>query len=403
MIKIVRIVTRMNIGGPSLHVALLTNHLDPVKFSTTLIVGPAEPEEGSRQAWIEKGPAKLFQVSCLRRAIHPWLDLQAFWNIARLLFREQPRVIHTHMAKAGTLGRLAGIAYNRWGPGRKSGEKALLIHTFHGHVLEGYFPPLISRMFVAMERWLSRRTDCLIAVSPTVRNEILAKGIGSKERWRVIPLGIDLSQLRHLPISNGSAPLRCGLVGRLVPIKNPALFLKALRQVALRHPKNFISAEIVGDGPLRAEMEEIARNFGLGEQVAFRGWQEKTEACYRNLDVVCVTSHNEGTPVSLIEAMAAGRVAVSTAVGGVGDLLGRRENQEIPSGSFQVGERGLLVQDGDAKGLAAALEALVQDPTLRKRLAENGRIYVAERYGHARLLQDVSELYDRLGNTGGIE
>ncbi len=388
--KVVRVVTRMNIGGPSLHVALLCGGLDPRRFSTCLVVGQTEPEEGSRLSWVENGPARVVQIRALRRKLNPWKDLQAFFQILQVIRRERPAVIHTHMAKAGLLGRLAGIIHNR------SGARAVLIHTFHGHVLEGYFSKGLSGLFASMERWLAARTDCLIAVSESIRDSLLARGIGRAEQWRVIRLGVDFSELKRLPDPNGSMPLRYGLVGRLVPIKNPELFLKALNLLSRGSSESPVQGRIIGDGPLRPELEETARRLGLQGTVSFLGWQEDARSCYGDVDVVCITSRNEGTPLSLIEAMAAGRAVVSTAVGGVGDLLGRQKNGEILSGSFETAPRGLLVRNGDEAGLAAALSALASDPALRRRLAEAGRQYVWEQYSHTRLLRELSELYEQL-------
>lgn len=385
--KILRIVTRMNMGGPALHVSLLSNGLDPSRFSTTLVVGQTDPDEGDRISWVKEGPARLFVLPSLRRAMHPWRDLKSFAAILRILWKERPDIVHTHTAKAGALGRLAGISYNQWGPGRR--KRAVLIHTYHGHVLEGYFSSRVSRLFAAIERCLSRRTDRLIAVSETIRDQLLAMGVGSKPQWRVIPLGLDLSDLAKLQASDGSEPLRCGLVGRLVPIKNPALFLQAMQKIA----GGPVRGQIIGDGPLRQEMEQAARRMNLGGVVSFAGWREDRTTCYRDLDAVCVTSRNEGTPLTLIEAMAAGRAVVSTDVGGVGDLLGFRG--EIAAGTFEIAERGLMVKEGDAIGLAAALESLARDPSLLRRIAEAGRAYVWERHSHTRLLNDLSDLYEK--------
>ena len=387
--KIVRVLTRMNMGGPALHVSLLSNGLDPSRFSTTLIVGQTEPEEGDRLSWVKNGPAKLFVIPSLRRAMRPWRDFKAFTAILRILWKERPDIVHTHTAKAGALGRLAGIFYNRLGPGRR--KRALLIHTYHGHVLEGYFSPRVSRLFGSIERWLSRRTDRLIAVSETIRDQLLTLGIGGPSQWRVIPLGLDLSDLAGLQAPNGSATLRCGLVGRLVPIKNPVLFLQALEKATAHGAR--VQGEIIGDGPLRRETEEAARRMKLDGVVSFGGWREDRKSCYSGLDAVCVTSRNEGTPLTLIEAMAAGRPVVSTLVGGVGDLLGF--HGEVETGGFKVAERGLIVKEGDAQGFAAALESLAGDPALRRRIAEAGRAYVWERHSHTRLLNDISNLYEK--------
>lgn len=396
--RIVRIVTRMNIGGPSTHVALLTNRLDPARFSSCLVTGRPAAGEGDRRPWVEKGPARVIAMDCLQRPMHPWRDVLSFSRILRILWKEQPDLIHTHMAKAGFLGRTSGWLYNRIGPGRRSGRRAVLVHTFHGHVLEGYFPRWASALITRVERWLARRTDCLIAVSPAIRDVLIRKGVGRREQWRVVPLGLELSGLRDLAAPDGGEVLRCGLVGRLVPIKNPSLFLEALRRLNQNGARGRVEAKIFGDGPLRGGMEAQALKWGLGGRVSFAGWRQDPLSCYRELDVVCLTSWNEGTPLSLIEAMAAGRVVVASDVGGVRDLLGpvAERSPEIPAGGFQAAERGLLFRAGDSQGLAAALQALAEEPSLRRRIGDSGRAYVLKNFSHERLLGEISSLYTEL-------
>jgi glycosyltransferase involved in cell wall biosynthesis len=215
-IQIVRIITRLNIGGPGIHAVLLSTRLDPQRFSTCLIVGEPDPTEGDLSGLLRGCAVRLIRLRSLRRPIRPLADAWTLMALLRILWVERPQIIHTHMAKAGTLGRLAAFLYNSLGPGRA--RRAAVLHTFHGHVLDGYFSPMLSRAFLAIERWLARRSDQLIAVSRTIRDELLAKGIGGAEQWRVIPLGLDLSRLSTLPLPDGQAPVRVGLVGRLVPI-----------------------------------------------------------------------------------------------------------------------------------------------------------------------------------------
>jgi len=397
-VKIVRIITRLNIGGPSVHVGILSTLLDPARFETCLVVGKTGGKEGDCGSRIAGRGARMIQLANLTRSPHPIRDLSAWFQIVSILRKERPRILHTHMAKAGTLGRLAGIFYNRLGPGRDPKARFLLVHTFHGHVLEGYFPAWVSKGFTAVERWLARRTDCLIAVSPRVRDDLLGKGIGCKESWRVVPLGLDLSNLLDLPLPNGTLPLRCGLVGRLVPIKNPSLFLQALSRLTGEGNAAALRGVIVGEGPLRDSLEKEAERKGLKSRLHFTGWQEDLRRCYQELDIACVTSLNEGTPVSLIEAMAAGRAVIATDVGGVRDLLdhGAAESGAIPSGGFQVTPVGVLVRSQDAPGLAAALAHLAENPSLRQTLGEAARRHVKERFNQERLIRDISQLYEEL-------
>lgn len=399
--KIVRVVTRLNIGGPSIHVTLLSTQLDPVQFDTCLVVGKPGEKEGDLSSQAAARGARLIRLRHLVRPLRPWKDLLAWIQMVRILLRERPRILHTHMAKAGTLGRFAGIFYNRWGPGRVPGHRVLLLHTFHGHVLEGYFSPWLSNRFAAMERWLARRTDCLIAVSPRIRNELLRRGIGRSESWRVVPLGLDLSKFVDLPLPNGTEPLRFGWVGRLVPIKNPDLFLRGFGQLIREGSTPDSRAFIFGEGPLRKGLEAAVRTSRLEDRVHFTGWQEDLLRAYQNLDIVCLTSLNEGTPLSLIEAMAAGRAVVATDVGGVRDLLdpGTPEILSIPPGGFSVTPVGLLIRSGDSQGLAAALRHLAQNPSLRLKLGETARQRVRERFNHERLLREISLLYEELAES----
>ena len=345
----------------------------------------------------------MIQLRNLTRSPHPVRDLPAWFQIVSILRRERPRLLHTHMAKAGTLGRLAGIFYNRWGPGRNPKDRMILVHTFHGHVLEGYFSPWVSKTFTAVERWMARRTDCLIAVSPRIRDDLLGKGIGRKESWRVIPLGLDLSSLLALPLPNGATPLRCGLVGRLVPIKNPSLFLQALSRSARKGDSPALCGIIVGEGPLRDSLEKQVEREGLGDYVRFTGWQKDLRCCYQEFDIACVTSLNEGTPVSLIEAMAAGRAVIATDVGGGRDLLdyGTAGAPPIPAEGFRITPVGVLVRSRDPLGLAAALEHLARNPSLRHALGEAARRYVREQFNDERLIQNISRLYEELTKKAG--
>lgn len=399
--KILRVVTRLNIGGPSLQVLLLSAELDPQRFTTCLIVGEPASTEGDLSELARGAGVRMIRLSSLRRSIQPWADLAALVQVLRIVQEERPEIIHTHTAKAGAIGRLAGILYNRFGHGRPPGARAILIHTFHGHVLEGYFPVWMSRFFVTIERWLARRTDCLIAVSRRVRDELLVgKGIGRPDQWRVIPLGLNLSALAGLPLPDGKSAVRIGMVGRLVPIKNPGLFLRALHCVILQEGTDqaSVSGVIVGDGPLRKTLEDEVRQLGLDRIVRFSGWQRDLSRVYEGLEAACLASWNEGTPVSLIEAMAAGRAVVATDVGGVRDLLeGQSQSStHIALGGFRVTDRGILVRPGDMEGLAAALATLARDADLRTRLGQAGRAYVMEHFGSERLLKDIGALYEEL-------
>ncbi len=396
-IRIVRVITRMNVGGPAIHVIVLSKGLPPPRFSTSLVVGESDAREGDLSGLLPPD-VKVIRVNTLRRSLRPWLDLCALLQLLHVLWKERPHILHTHMAKAGTLGRVAGLLYNWIGPGRRRGKRAYLIHTFHGHVLDGYFSAWLTEMFVSIERWLAARTDCLIAVSETVCRQLLAKGIGRRDQWRVIPLGLDLSELARLPFPNGQSRVRFGMIGRLVPIKNPRLFLDALHRTINRHPGRSVSGMIVGDGPLRKTLEHETRQLGLEGIVRFAGWQQDLPSVYEALEAACLTSWNEGTPVALIEAMAAGRPVIATDVGGVRDLLeaGSDSPAPIAQGAFLVAQQGILVRAGDAEGFSAALSALADDAGLRSRLGQAARAHVIQRYSQERLIADITALYEAL-------
>lgn len=397
-VKIVRMLTRLNIGGPAIHAALLSNRLDPERFSTCLVAGEPDATEGDLSDLVDREQVALRRLRSLKRPLHPWADVVTLVHLLRILWKERPQLIHTHMAKAGALGRLAGLLYNGLGPGHGRGARAVLVHTFHGHVLEGYFPPRISWIFLIVEQWLARWTDCLIAVSETIQRELSGRGIGRSAQWRVIPIGLELSALTRLPSPNGASPVRFGMVGRLVPIKNPRLFLHAFERMIRQRGDGTLQGLIVGDGPLREALEQEAKALGLERLVRFMGWQRDLPSVYRDVEVACLTSWNEGTPVALIEAMAAGRAVVATRVGGVRDLLEAdwRDPGPIPPGTFRLTERGVLTRPGDAEGLAKAMTAVAEDGGLRRRLGEAGRIFVVERFTSERLLRDIAGLYEGL-------
>ncbi len=404
-IKILRIVTRLNIGGPAIHVAILSTQLDPKRFRTTVVTGRPAPEEGDLIALLDGGQAQVERLPSLRQPLDPLSDIRALWGLLGILWRERPAIVHTHMAKAGTLGRVAGILYNRLGPGRQANQRARLIHTFHGHVLEGYFSARRSQIFLNIERWLARRTDCMIAVSRRIQQDLLARGIGRPESWRVIPLGLELSALATVPertLTSGQV-LRCGLIGRLVPIKHPELFIDTVGHLAEKKTKPPIMGIIVGDGALRGALEARVRENNWQDHLQFTGWKRELVQVYSDLDVVCVTSWNEGTPVAMIEAMAAGRAVIATDVGGVRDVLEDSTMPEavIPQGGYQVTSRGILIRAGDKDALAKAMEKLAHDPDLRLRLGRASREHVVRRFAHERLLRDMTGLYEELTGKEG--
>ena len=375
-LRVLRVFSRLNIGGPSVHVILLSAGLRPLGYETRLVVGRESPREGNMLALAAEKNVACEAMAGLGREIAPLQDLRALAGLVRLVRAWRPHVVHTHTAKAGLLGRLAA---------RAAGVPTV-VHTFHGHVLRGYFSPAKTALFRRIETRLAASADALVAVSESVKQDLVDLGIARAEKIRVVPLGLDLAHLAaELPRGGlrreaevpEEAPL-VGMVGRLVPIKDVPTFLRAARLV--RGERADARFALVGDGEERAGLEALCRELGLDGAVTFFGWRRDLAAVYGDLDVVVNASRNEGTPVALIEALAAGRPVVATRVGGTPDLLGG-------------GERGHLVPPGDPVALArAVLETLDQSEAARRR-ASAGREHVLARHCADRLVRDVDALY----------
>jgi len=378
-LRVLRIFSRLNIGGPSIHVILLSAGLRPLGYETRLVVGRESPCEGNMLALAAAKSVTCEAMAGLGREIAPLSDLRALVGLHRFMRVWRPAIVHTHTAKAGLLGRLAA----------RSAGVPTVVHTYHGHVLRGYFSPAKTALFRWLETRLATSTDALVAVSESVKQDLVALGIAPAERIRVIPLGLELGHLtgalprgalrREAGIPDG-APL-VGMVGRLVPIKDVPTFLRAARIVCETRPEARFA--LVGDGEERPALESLCRELDLDGEVTFFGWKRDLAAVYGDLDVVVNASRNEGTPVALIEALAAAKPVVATRVGGTPDLLGD-------------GERGRLVPPAEPAALArAVLETLGESEAARRR-AQAGREHVLARHSSDRLVRDVDALYHEL-------
>jgi glycosyltransferase involved in cell wall biosynthesis len=373
---VLRIITRLNIGGPARQAILLSDALRTRGYPAHLAWGSASREEGALPV---PESASNTHIPELRREVRMYDDAFALRRLLGLMRSYRPQIVHTHMAKAGALGRLAA---------RRTGVP-VVIHTFHGHVLEGYFSGWKTRAFLATERGLARMSDALVAVSPAVRDELLALGIGRPSQWRVIPVGLDLHDLLTREVDREKARGALGLpetgpvvgiVGRLVPIKDHVTFLDAAARVARGRPDaTFV---VAGGGELRSELEVRARHL-LGDRCRFVGWVMDLPTLYAALDVVVLTSRNEGTPVALIEAGAAGKPAVATRVGGVPYVV-------------QDGKMGLLVPPRDPRAVAAAVSALLDDPGRTRTLGETAKREASAKFTIERLADDLAALYGEL-------
>ncbi len=381
--KVVRVFSRLNIGGPSLHVIHLSAGLVDYGFETRLVIGQTDPHEGDFLDLAAARNVDLAVIPELGRAIRPGNDLKALARIYRLIRLEKPSIVHTHTAKAGVLGRLAA----------RLARVPVVVHTYHGHVLSGYFNPAVSLLFRGIERALARTTDVLLTVSDSVKDDLVRLGVAPAGRVRVLPLGLDLLPLSG-PLVRGalrgeagwSSEARVvGIVGRLVRIKDVDNFLDAAALVAAEEKD--VRFAVIGDGEERARLEARATAI-LGDRIRFFGWRKDTAAVLGDLDLVVNTSLNEGTPVALIEALAARKPVVATAVGGTPDLL-------------ETGRFGWLVPPQSPAETSAAIRAALQSPEQASRLAENGQTAVLARYSVGRLLSDMASLYRELLARGG--
>ena len=385
-IRVLRVITRLNIGGPAIHAILLTQGLDDGRvFESTLVTGVTAPHEGDFHDLAAAHDLTPIVVPALGREVSPVDDLLALASIVRLVRASRPDIVHTHMAKAGTLGRLAAAVC----------RVPLVVHTYHGHVFHGYFGPTKTRLFLTIERALGKLTQRIVVVGERQRDEIAAFGVAPREKLLPIPLGLELT--RFLRAGEHRGQLRyelgvpdqthlVGIVARLVPIKAHEDFLSAARLVLAERPTTrFV---IVGNGERREQLEALVDAFGLRAQVSFLGWRRDLERVYADLDVVALTSRNEGSPVALIEALASARPVVATAVGGVPEVV-------------LDGQTGVLVPPSDPAALAQAILRLLGDPSLAQRLGAAGRWHVYPRHDAGRLVDDMRALYLReLGARG---
>jgi len=382
-VRIHHVIARLNIGGPAIHVSLLASRLGR-RFDPVILTGEVGAAEGDMTYYAREQGVEPFVLSGLGRELRPLVDLFLLAKLWRIFRRERPHVVHTHTAKAGTLGRLAA-----WLAG-----VPVIIHTFHGHVLTGYFGRTKSRIFCLIEKALSRITDHIVTLGTLQREEILALGIGDPEQVSAIPLGMDLASLlakkrfpgvlhKRLGV-DPSIPL-VGIVARLVPIKGHRDFLEAARLVLMK--RKDVRFVLVGDGELRGELEAKVREMSIREYVHFLGWERDLDRIYPDLSCLVLSSLNEGLPTAVIEAQACGVPVVSTRVGSVPELI-------------EEGKTGHLTPVGDTLALATAIERVVFEPA-SSHFGESGRASCS-RFSIDRLVADVEELYLRLLARKGV-
>ena len=374
-IRVVHIIARMNVGGPAQILTGLLRHLDANRFEQFVIVGRAGPGE---QEWFAlrdrdlENDARIIRIADFGPTVAPLRDLRTLVRLVRELRRLKPDVVQTHTAKAGMLGRIAALLV----------RTPVLIHTYHGHTLHGYFSGPVVRVISAIERALARRSDHLVSVGSRVRDELLAAGIGDLARYTVIPPGVadapalDPRKARStLGVADDARVVT--FVGRLTRVKRPDRFLEMADIVAEQHPD--VVFLVVGDGELRAESEGRR----TATDVRFLGWQADMAAVYGASDVIVVTSDNEGMPLVLIEASAAGRACVTTDVGSAAEVV-----EDSVTG---------FVVPTDEGALAAAVGRLLVDPGLRATYAAAARARTLSRFGMQAVTGRLEPLYGDRG------
>ena len=408
MPRVLRIINRFNLGGPTHNAAYLTRYL-PNDYETLLVGGSQEAtEEGSHHILQNLGVEPLILPE-LQREVAPWRDRGAYTRIKKLIKEFKPDIVHTHAAKAGAVGRMAAADL---------GVKAI-VHTFHGHVFHSYFGPVRTALYKNIERFLARRSSSIIAISDKQKSELVDEHrITSADKVSVIPLGFDLSRFQtdqeakralfRKVYGVADDEIAIGIVGRLVPIKNHDLFLDVLARVSRKTGRK-LRAFIVGDGEERERLQSRVNELGMSQVmgpyfnghgfghgvngkpmveralITFTSWIKEVDIVNAGVDIVMLTSLNEGTPVSLIEAQAANKPIISTRVGGI-------ENVVVPENT------ALLSESGDVRGLEEQLLRLMENDALRRAMGQGGWAHVSGRFHYTRLVNDVDQLYRGLLN-----
>jgi glycosyltransferase involved in cell wall biosynthesis len=363
------------------------------EFETLLIVGEREDHEKSAEQLASQLGIHYVTVKGMGRSINPASDYFAYRKVKKLIQSFKPDIVHTHAAKPGAVGRLAASA----------AKVPVILHTFHGHVFHSYFNSAKTKFFINTERFLAKKSDTIIAISEQQKKELAVDfKIAPEEKFRVIPLGFDLDRFRtsqeekrikfRREFNLADDEIAIGIIGRLVPIKNHYLFLKAVKHV-LDNTTKKIKAFIIGDGETRSDLENVASEVGIHFStekdsehtcpLVFTSWRSDIDTINAGLDIICLTSFNEGTPVSLIEAQAANKPIVSTRVGGIADIV-------------VEGQTAFLADVNETEKFCDHLLQLVNDDQLRKKMGETSHEHVMVRFSYQRLVNDMSQLYFEL-------
>ena len=396
MPKVLRIINRLNLGGPTYNAANLTKYLD-ADFETMLVAGMTDETEESSEFILKKLDLNPVYIQEMYRELNPFRDYKAYFKIRALIKEFKPDIVHTHAAKAGAVGRLAAI--HEGVPN--------IVHTFHGHVFHSYFSPVKTRIFLEIERYLAQHSHAIVTLSEIQREELAVQfRVAPLDKFEIIPLGFDLSRftedkavkrkLFREQYNVADDEIVISIVGRLVPVKNHTMFLKAIKMVADATTKK-VRVFIIGDGEERNNIEKLATSLGLSfnnnnlqqpHLLTFTSWIKEIDVSNAGSDIIALCSFNEGTPVSLIEAQASGKPIVSTRVGGIANIVAE-------------GTTALLCDSDDVATFGTHLLQLVEDESLRQSMTDKGTDYVMENFSHLRLARDMSALYRRLLNKKG--
>ena len=399
-LRVLQLIARLNVGGPAQHVVWLNCDLRHEGLQPMLVTGMVPPGEHDMSAFAAERGVTPVILSSMSRDLS-YRDLTTIWQLWRLMVSFRPDIVHTHTAKAGAVGRIAGLFYRFLTPGTLIGRPRVcrFVHTYHGHVFHSYYGRAGTRLFLMIERalaWLN--TDRLIVLSSQQLLEIRDTfRVGAAAQFAVVPLGLDLERLRQdaTPAHSLREELGIGadetivaIVGRVTAIKNHELFLRVAQRS--HSGARFV---VFGDGEARAGIERAARASLTPDRVIFGGTRDAAEI-YASLDVAILTSRNEGTPLALIEAMACGKPVISTAVGGVVDLLGPVEEVvRTTDGAYEIRARGITAAAGDEAGLTAGLDRLLSDEALRSRFCALAKAYVERTHSKLGLVTDIIALY----------
>ncbi len=398
MFRVFRLINRFNLGGPTYNVTYLTKFLSP-EFETLLAGGMKDESEASSEHIPQQYGLKPLIIEQMKRSINPADDIIAYQKIKKIIRDYKPHIVHTHASKAGFLGRMAAI----------SCKVPIIVHTYHGHVFHSYFNTIQSSVYKNIERYLGAKSTALIALSNIQKQELSQiYKIAPAEKFHVIPLGFDLErfwtdkdtkrEIFRTKYGLDDDTVAVGITGRLVPIKNHTFFLNCFKKVLERTEKN-AKAFIIGDGELMKELIKQCIKMGLSfstpenpnptAKIIFTSWIKNIDTAMAGLDIVALSSLNEGTPVSLIEAQAAGKAIVSTLTGGI-------ENVVIS------GETALLSPVNDGTLFTENLYNVVNDAELRQKLSKQGQIFVSENFNYRALANSMGTLYKKLLNDKGI-